>query len=58
MKLNPRYLKIFLLYLLSLLISNQFINAHKNYKVILQSIIGYTFFASGLKYLTIKKNKK
>ncbi|MCS5431859.1 MULTISPECIES: hypothetical protein [Staphylococcus] len=55
MKLNFRYLKVFALYMTSTLISN-FITPHKPLlKTLLQGILGYSVFALGLKYLTLKK---
>ncbi|WP_238508460.1 MULTISPECIES: hypothetical protein [Staphylococcus] len=55
MKWNSRYLKVFSLYMTSILISN-FITPHNSLlKTLLQGILGYSIFALGLKYLTLKK---
>ncbi|HHB0440260.1 hypothetical protein NGH84_12675 [Staphylococcus saprophyticus] len=56
MKINQRYIKVFVLYLISILISNLFIRNNNLLKTILQTTTGYTVFALGLKYL--KKYKK
>ncbi|MEB5762540.1 hypothetical protein [Staphylococcus haemolyticus] len=55
MKLNSRYLKVFTLYMTSTLVST-FIISHKPFlKILLQGMLGYSVFALGLKYLTLKK---
>ena len=48
MKMNPRYVKVFFLYLVSTFISNR-LTTNKS--------LCKTLFALGLKYLTIKKKQ-
>jgi hypothetical protein len=58
MKLNSRYLKVFILYIISMFISNAFTSHKSLFKTFLQGILGYGVFALGLKYLTFRKKKK
>lgn len=51
MKINQRYIKVFVLYLISSLISNILVKNNNLIKVMSQILIGYTLFALGLKYL-------
>ncbi|EKU45036.1 hypothetical protein, partial [Staphylococcus massiliensis] len=51
MKLNSRYLKVFILYIISMLVSNIFASHKSLYKTLLQGVLGYSVFALGLKYL-------
>ncbi|MFD3220622.1 hypothetical protein ACQ23P_12535 [Staphylococcus cohnii] len=51
MKINQRYIKVFVLYLISNLISNILVKNNNLIKVMSQIFIGYTLFALGLKYL-------
>ncbi|WP_017176825.1 hypothetical protein [Staphylococcus massiliensis] len=57
MKLSSRYLKVFILYIISMLVSNIFASHKSLYKTLLQGVLGYSVFALGLKYLTLKKKK-
>lgn len=57
MKINQRYMKVFILYLISTLVSNFVIKSNNLFKTILQTVIGYTVFAVGLKYLKNIRNK-
>ena len=54
--MNPRYVKVFFLYLVSTFISNRLTTNKSLCKTLMQGILGYGLFALGLKYLTIKKN--
>lgn len=56
MKMNPRYVKVFFLYLVSTFISDRLTTKKSLCKTLMQGILGYGLFALGLKYLTIKKN--
>ena len=57
MKMNPRYVKVFFLYLVSAFISNRLTTNKSLCKTLMQGILGYGLFALGLKYLTIKKKQ-
>lgn len=57
MKMNPRYVKVFFLYLVSTFISDRLTTKKSLCKTLMQGILGYGLFALGLKYLTLlRKN--
>ncbi|MBF2337078.1 hypothetical protein [Staphylococcus epidermidis] len=58
MKMNPRYVKVFFLYLVSTFISDCLTTNKSLCKTLMQGILGYGLFALGLKYLTIKKKQQ
>ncbi|MBE5661025.1 hypothetical protein HUZ99_05220 [Staphylococcus sp. SS87] len=57
MKLNQRYIKVFVLYFTSIITANIIVKNNNLIKTLVQTITGYTVFAIGLKYLTKRKNK-
>ncbi|UMT75886.1 hypothetical protein ML437_00940 [Staphylococcus roterodami] len=57
MKLNQRYIKVFVLYFTSIITANIIVKNNNLIKTLVQTITGYTVFAIGLKYLTKHKNK-
>lgn len=51
MKINQRYVKIFVLYFISVLFSNILMRDTSLVKILIQTITGYIVFAFGLKFL-------
>ncbi|MDU1272902.1 MAG: hypothetical protein E6976_00435, partial [Staphylococcus epidermidis] len=49
MKMNPRYVKVFFLYLVSTFISDRLTTKKSLCKTLMQGILGYGLFALGLK---------
>ncbi|MEB6570829.1 hypothetical protein [Staphylococcus auricularis] len=57
MKINQRYVKVLVLFSISNLISNTLVKNDNFFKFIVQTLLGYTVFAFGLKYLKKLQSK-
>ncbi|EHJ08512.1 hypothetical protein [Staphylococcus simiae] len=58
MKVNTRYVQVFVLYLISVITSNIVTNSNSLIKTLVQTLTGFTVFSIGLRYLTKRKQKK
>ncbi|WP_261721879.1 MULTISPECIES: hypothetical protein [Staphylococcus] len=58
MKINQRYVKVFVLYFISVLLSNILMKDKNLVKILIQTIIGYIVFALGLKNLKRQKTNR
>lgn len=58
MKINTRYVQVFVLYLTSVIISNVVTKSNSFCKTLIQTFTGFTVFSIGLRYLTKRKQKK